>query len=775
MGADMAANRNKNKNQFIKTNRKNSKGGKIFKRVLLVLLFAVLTVTLFFGVKYGRMLYGYSKEAERLVKDGGEMVFKANQTSIIYDCNGDVITELIGERDSYYLEFSEIPYFVKRALITSEDRNFYSHSGVDLKAILRASVALIHNNGKITQGGSTITQQLARNVFLTHQISMERKIKEMFIAREIEKKYSKEQILEFYINNIYFGNGYYGIEAASRGYFSKSVTELSLGEIAYICAIPNNPTLYDPYTNNEATEKRKNRILKQMLEQQDIDREMYEQALYTTIVLYPSENETNNYVETYVRHCAILALMQNAGFELEYYFDSEEEREEYEKRYSSLYHDISNKLYTGGYKIYTSIDMDKQELLQQSLDKYLSEYTEVNDEGIYTFQGSATCIDNNTGKVVAIVGGRSQDYNGYTLNRAFQSYRQPGSAVKPILDYLPAFERGYYPDTQVVDEPIEDGPVNSPNVFEGEMTIRSAVEKSKNTIAWKLFDRLGKDTCISYLKNMNFQKIVETDYVPSMSIGGMTYGVSTLEMSSAFAAIENDGVFRTPTCISMITDSEDNIIIDNVNYQTAKSTTIGIKQIYQTNAARIMTDVLKGVLTNGTGRNYNISEAICAAKTGTTNGNKDVWFVGYSNYYTTAVWVGYDLPKVIDDNYGTTCSGNIWKDYMGSIHTELEVIDFLPFVKADGTLSNGETVPEETTTEPESPQLYTDVTDFEQFSGEPQSTEDTTQPIESVTHPEEETTSSGESHTTPYIPPYTPPKDNGVAPGGAGVYQEYWG
>lgn len=769
------------------TKKKSSKVGKILKRVLLVLLFAVLAVTLFFGIKYGRMLYQFDKEAKRLVKEGGEMVFKANQTSTIYDCNGEVITELIGEHDSYYLEYSRIPYFVKEALITSEDRNFYSHSGIDLKAIARAFVVLIQNNGEITQGGSTITQQLARNVFLTHQVSMERKVKEMFIAREIEKKYSKEQILEFYINNIYFGNGYYGIEAASRGYFSKSVTELSLGEIAYICAIPNNPTLYDPFTNNEATTSRKNRILKQMYEQKDIDRELYEQALYTTIVLYPSENETNNYVETYVRHCATLALMQNAGFEPEYYFNSEEEQEEYEERYSSFYHDISNKLYTGGYKIYTSIDMDKQALLQQSLDKYLAEYTDVNEEGIYTFQGSASCIDNNTGKVVAIVGGRTQEYNGYTLNRAYQSYRQPGSSIKPILEYTPAFERGYYPDTVVVDEPIEDGPVNSPNVFEGEMSIRTAVEKSKNTIAWKLFDRIGTETCISYLKNMDFQKIVAADYVPAMSIGGMTYGVSTLEMSSAFAAIENDGVFRTPTCITMITDHDDNIIIDNVKYETSKSSTIGIKQVYQTNAARMMTDVMKGVLTKGTGRNYNISEAICAAKTGTTNGNKDVWFVGYSNYYTTAVWAGYDLPKVIDDNYGTTCSGNIWKEYMSSIHKDLEIKDFVPYVKADGTLSNGETIPEETTEEQESKdvELYTDSTDSGQPSEEPQQTDqpaEGTQPSD-ITETAEGSSQTGESettsepYTTPYVPPYIPPKDSGVAPGGAdsGVYQEYWG
>ena len=777
--------------------RRTGRIGRIIKRFLLVLLFVLLLGMVSAGVVLGVEYHKYEKEARKIVRSAGELVFKQNQTSVIYDCNGNVITELIGDHDAYYIEYGNIPFFVRQALITSEDRNFYNHSGVDFKAVMRALVVLIRNKGKITQGGSTITQQLARNIFLSHEVSMERKVKEMFIARELEKQYTKEQIMEFYINNIYFGNGFYGIEAASRGYFNKSVEKLSLAEQTFICAIPNNPTMYDPFVNGEATLARKNRILWQMLEQGDIDEEMYKEAVEATIVLYPARNEKNNYVETYVRYCATIALMRNVGFEQEYYFDTPEQERAYEERFDTFYNQMSASLYTGGYQIYTSIDLTKQAKLQQILDETLSNYQEVNEEGIFQMQGSATCIDNSTGKVIAVVGGRSQEYNGYTLNRAYQSYRQPGSTIKPILIYTPAFERNFYPESIVTDEPVENGPVNSPDIFEGDMTLRYAVEKSKNTIAWNMFDQIGISTCIDYLKKMDFHRIVARDYVLPMSIGGMTYGVSTLEMASAYAALENDGFFRTPTCITKITDRQGNILIDNINYQSARNTTIQTRQVYQENAAHMMTDVLKGVLVSGTGKNYNIANAVCAAKTGTTNGNKDVWFVGYSGYYTTAVWVGYDLPKEINDGYGHTCSGNIWQAYMTYLHEGLPLRDFVPYVGSDGKLSNGEeSTPAEETQEQTTAVLYTEnptefpmevPTEFPMgnepitgyggnadrqtgMNGEEQKT---TQPQETTALYEPETTKRRGSYK-PEGPDYK--KDN-VAPGGAqgGVYQEYWG
>lgn len=665
---------------------------KYIKRIFAGIGIILLVTIIFAVIKYGSLLLEYKNEAETLVKEGGEDIFKSSLTSLVYDADGEVIAELSGSRDSYYLTDKEIPYIVKRAFIVSEDRKFYEHSGVDYSGVMRAFLALIENEGEITQGGSTITQQLARNIFLSHEVKLERKLKEIFIAWELEETYSKDEILEFYINNIYFGNGLYGIEAASEAYFNKNVSDLTISQMVFLCAIPNNPTLYDPTTNIENTLKRRDRILKQMLEQNEIDQGTYIEAINENIVLEPSSKLVNNYEETFIRYCATLELMRIEGFKFKNTFETDEEQEKYLEEYSEAYDECNSKLFTGGYRIYTTIDMDMQEILQKDIDTVLEPYQEVNDEGIYSFQGSATCIDNSTGYVVAIIGGRSGEYEGYTLNRAYQSFRQPGSAIKPIVVYTPAFERGYTPDSLVVDEKFSGGPKNATGYYIGNTSIRTAVEQSINTIAWKMLENIGIGAGISYLKEMNFKKIVKEDYVPAIAIGGFTYGVSSYEMAAGYATIENDGVYRNPTCIRKITDSSGNIILDNgIN-------TNNQKKIYEANASRMMTDVLKDVLENGTGRSYAIDNAICAGKTGTTNDTKDVWFVGYSHYYTTAVWCGYDMPKTIDNEYGRTCAGLIWKQFMEEIHEGKTIVDFPMYFDV---VSDYPVYEPETTTEPE--------------------------------------------------------------------------
>lgn len=716
---------------------KKKKIKKYVKNFFIGLGIVLLAVIMILLIKYVPKLVEYKNEAEALVEAGGDGIFKNSLTSIMYDSNNEVLAELSGSRDSYYIKSSQIPYIVKKAFVVSEDRNFYEHSGVDYKGVMRAIVSFIQNDGEVTQGGSTITQQLARNIYLNHEVKLERKIKEIFIAWELEKRYSKEQILEFYINNIYFGNGVYGIEAAAQAYFNKSVVELSNSQMVFLCAIPNNPTLYDPVNNIENTIKRRDRILRQMLEQGELDIVLYNEAVNENIVLTPGEKLVNNYEETFARYCATVELMRVNGFQFKNDFESEGEEEEYKERYNEAYDKWNSMLFTGGYRIYTSIDKNMQESLQNNLDTVLKDYSQTNEEGVYTFQGSAACIDNTTGYVVAIVGGRTQKHDGYTLNRAYQSFRQPGSAIKPLVVYTPAFERGYTPNSLVVDEKIEDGPKNAVGYYVGKTNIRTAVTQSINTIAWKIFGEIGIEDGINYLKEMNFKKIVADDYVPSAALGGFTYGMSAYEMAAGYATIENDGIYRNPTCIKKIIDNNGNTILDNgIN-------TNNQKKIYQANASRMMTDVLKGVLTEGTGKAYNISNAVCAGKTGTTNDTKDVWFVGFSHYYTTAVWCGYDMPESIDSRYGRTCAGIIWKNFMEEVHEGKDIIDFNPYFN---------TVPE--------------YPDYEKETTEQEKETNTTH--ETVSESETADTVISIEETTENMEPYT------TINVGEGMYTENW-
>jgi membrane peptidoglycan carboxypeptidase len=476
----------------------------------------------------------------------------------------------------------------------------------------------------------------------------------------LEKKYSKVEILEYYLNGIYFANGHYGIQAAAQGYFSEGVNGLSLSQLVFLCAIPNNPTLYNPITNMTNTLKRRDRILIQMMEEEKITLQQYKEALNETIELKQAKEKKQDYVETFTYHSAIRALMRKQGFAFQYQFNNEEEQEAYEDSYYDLYYSCQKDLYVKGYRIYTSIDLKKQKLLQDSVDDALSDFTKKNEEGIYQMQGAAVCIDNDNGRVIAIVGGRSQKLKGYTFNRGYQSYRQPGSAIKPLIVYTPSFEQGYTPESNVVDERFEGGPRNSGGSYQGTMKLQRAIELSKNTVAWKLFEEITPSTGLSYLIDMNFAKISERDYIPAAALGGLTVGVSPVEMAAAYSTLENDGYYREPTCIVKIMDSEGNEIVGD---------TINTTLIYDTNAARIMTEALTGVIKKGTGQGLGLTNTISAGKTGTTNDKKDGWFVGYTPYYTTSVWVGYDLPKSVNDLTGASYPGSIWHAYMEQLHT----------------------------------------------------------------------------------------------------------
>ncbi len=642
---------------------------------MLLLLVIALVVGIGLYYEYAKPVLELKKQAEEIAKKSTIEDFRSSMTSVVYDSNGEKISTLRSGKSLYYLTYEELPKWAIDVMLVTEDKKFYSHEGVDLLANVRAFYYLIKNKGEITQGGSTITQQLTRTIYLSNEVSYERKLVEVFLAWELEKKYSKDEIMEYYLNNIYFANGYYGIQAAAYGYFGRSVKDLSLSETIFLCAIPNNPSLYDPYIRLEKTVERRDRMLRQMLEDGKITEAEYWTAAAEEITLEKGAVISHNYVETYAYYCAIRALMEEDGFTFRTSFSNAADQAEYEEKYEVSYDYWQQKLYSGGYRIYTSVDLEKQALLQEAVNQGLAEFTEVNEEGIYEMQASAVCIDNETGYVVAAVGGREQEYAGYTLNRAYQSFRQPGSCIKPLVVYTPWFERGLTPDSLVLDELFEGGPKNA-GMYHGVITVRTAVEQSKNTVAWKLFEELTPEMGLSYLTRMKFRKIVDTDYVPAASLGGLTYGVSALEMASAYSALENDGIFRSPTCIVKITDVDGKAVVDN---------TITEKRIYEENAARTMTNVLKGVLTVGTAKKHNLENAIAAGKTGTTDYRKDSWFVGYTAYYTTSVWVGYDWPKEFEESSGNSYSLMIWEDYMDQIHEGLELMEFPEYEKVEGT------------------------------------------------------------------------------------------
>ena len=622
-----------------KHSRKNMNSFVFHLTQICVLCIVLGAIGLFFVAGYPQKVFSLYLEAQTVAKESSAGDFQTGQVGEVYDSDGNRIALLQNDKNIIYLTSDQIPELVKQAFVSIEDKRFYKHHGSDPFAIVRAVTSLL-GKGKITQGGSTITQQLVRNIYLTHTIRWERKVEEIFIAHAMEREYSKDELLEFYINNIYFSNGCYGIEAASQKYFSRSVSDLDLSETAFLCAIPNNPSIYDPLTHADKTIERRNLILQNMLDDGIINEQQYTDAVNEKITLNPySPSYTRTWAHTYIYECATRALMGVTG-----------------KDYDTC-HDM---LYNNGYKVYTSIDMEAQELLQTTVDTELEDYNTRNNNGSYALQASAVTIDNTTGLVTAIVGGRSQDDVSADYNRAYLSFRQPGSSIKPLIVYTPALERGYTASSTVVDSKEPDGPSNAGN-YSGAISLRTAVEQSKNTVAYKLFRELTPEVGLQYLLNMNFSSIQDSDYVLSAALGGLSKGASCLEMTSAYATLENEGVFRQPTCVTLITDSAGNVIAKPEAEE---------KQVYQSSAAHEMTNILEGVLTRGTAHGKALTNMPCAGKTGTTNDNIDGWFVGYTAYYTTGVWVGFDSPRSTHSLSGATYPLDIWYNYMTELHKD---------------------------------------------------------------------------------------------------------
>ena len=599
--------------------------------------------------------------------------FVMKEDTVVYDSKGKQVGSV--NAGSYkYVKINDVSPYIYEGYIAVEDKRFKTHGGVDLVATMRAGVSLLKHNMEITQGGSTITQQVIKNNLLTQNKSYTRKIAEILLAPTIESKFTKAQIMEFYCNSNFYGNKCYGVGAASKYYFGKKCADLEPHEAAMLIGLSNSPASYNPVLHPKAALKKRNSVLRIMCKEGVITPKEYKSALKKKLNIKQFSEKggsKESYVMSYAIHCAARSLMEKENFKFQYVFDSKEDYQKYNKLYSKVYSEKIESIRSGGYKLYTSINMKKQKKLQKAVDNGLSFNKEKDgDTGKYALQGAAVCINNETNYVEAIVGGRGKNDQ---YNRAYLAARQSGSAIKPLIDYTPGFESGMYsPSTIVNDHKFVNGPSNAGGGYHGNVRIREAVARSLNTVAWQVLDNITVKYGLSFLDKLHFHNIsyIDNDNM-ALSLGGFTEGVRVVDMAKGFSTLANNGSYSDRTCIKKIEHVSDGVVYKNNNEKD---------QVYSQDAAWMMTDVLKGVFNEsyGTGRKLKLDNGqICAGKTGTTNSSKDVWFCGYTKYYTTVVWAGYDTPRAMPGASGASIPGVIWKDYMDDIHKKLKPEDFI--------------------------------------------------------------------------------------------------
>lgn len=635
--------------------------------------------------KYGDKVKTVINDSYKVTDTITEKSFNTRKPTQFYDKNGELIKEFTSA-DYEYITKEEVNPYVFEAFVSIEDERFYEHGAIDIKGMLRAVMKLVQSKGDVVQGGSTITQQLAKNTFLTMDRTMWRKLSEMIIAHDIENKFSKDDILEFYINNIYFGNGCYSVETASQYYFQKSTKELSISEVALLAGIPNNPTYYNPVKNLNNAIERRNIILGKMLELEKITQTEYDEAIKEKVELNikPMDvSSENDYALDFAIYNATRELMKNEGFIFRYTFTDNEDRANYFEEYNEEYAEKQKKLLAGRYVVETSIDKEKQAMLQAQVDQVLSKYTQTNeDTGLYKKQASSVLIDNETGEVQAIVGGRTQD--GNTFNRAYLGVRQPGSTIKPLVSYTPAFEGRYIPSSTYNDAPIANGPQNDDYSYRGQVNLKYAVDISINTIPFRLIQNDVQGS-LQYLKNMEFKYITPDDVTPIVALGGFTKGTTVVEIASGYSTLARNGEFISPTNVRKITDQ----VLEQTIYENKHESI----KVYDSGASYLMVDVLKSVLSEPYSTGYKVAMKnypYQMGKTGTTDKSKDCWFVGSTPYYSCAVWVGDDIPAP-QNMFGGNEPGTIWKGFMEQIHEGLEVVDFekpSSIIEENGVLKN---------------------------------------------------------------------------------------
>ena len=584
----------------------------------------------------------------------------------ILDRNGLLITELFTEKRTW-TTYQEFPDSLKNAVLAIEDHNFYKHWGINFKRILKA---FIDNFIKVrfAAGGSTITQQLARTAFLSQRKTITRKLKELALALKLEYNFSKNEILEMYLNQIYLGHGAYGMGQASKIFFSKNVSDLTIAESALLAGMLRSPNYYSPIRNYNRAIKRRNVVLKRMLELKFISQEEYNSAIKEDIeiVTFPTSSATAPYFIEYLK-------------------------EQLEPRYPD------EVLYQGGLVIKTTLDFKMQRYAEEILVAQISQLSNVVKSTI-DVQGALVALDTKTGGILAMVGGK--DFRKSQFNRSTQALRQPGSSFKPIV-YLAAIEHGFTPASIIEDTPlffVNDGidwrlvatttnfaeipvenfpkkqlptdpkniwqPENYKNKYYGKVLLRQALELSLNSCSIRLIMEVGPTNVIEYARKLGIKTPLTNTF--SLALGASE--VYLLELTSAYNVLANNGIKTTPYGIIEIRDKFGNILEE---YKPVENIVISHESAY------IITSLLKGVVQNGTGQYAKNLKKICAGKTGTTNDNTDTWFIGYTPDITCGVWVGFDTKKSLGkDATGGRISCPIWTEFMKLATKDLPNKDF---------------------------------------------------------------------------------------------------
>ncbi len=653
--------------------------------------------------------------------------------STVLDTEGNQTAKLVATGSNrVYATIDEIPINLQHAFVAIEDERFYEHNGIDLKGILRAGIKGI-TSGRFSEGASTITQQLLKNnVFTswTNETSMadkfKRKIQEQYLALQLEKKVDKDWILENYLNTINLGQNTLGVQSASRRYFNKNVSELTLSECAVIAAITQNPSRLNPISHPDKNLERRDKVLGNMLKHEYISQQEYDDAMadnvYDRIQIVNTAVEEKSVTSYFVDELTSQVIrdlidlkgytetqayktLYNGGLTIystqnptiqaicdeevnnqanypvqpKYSFSYRLTIEKADGSYQNYSEQTMLSYYQSANKDY-NINFASPEEAQAAIDQYKAEIIQEGDKIVengetvtFTLQPEAamTVINQTTGEVAAIVGGRGDKTASKTLNRATDTARQPGSTFKVLAAYAPALDSGGLTLASVQDDApysYENGTSlrNYDNSFRGFTTLREAITHSINIVTVKTLTEIGTDLGFSYLKDFGFTTLVDEDNVQSLALGGLTKGVTNLELTAAYASIANNGAYIKPRFYTKILDHDGNVLIDN---------TPQTHGVLKSSTAWLLTDAMKDVVSRGTGASVNFGNMAIAGKTGTTTKNRDALFAGFTPYYTCVVWGGYDdnMPQAS----GTTSYPKaIWKAAMSRIHENLEYMDF---------------------------------------------------------------------------------------------------